>query len=100
MAKSCEKYPLEACFPLPANQGLNLSEGSSVCENKHVEWPLLASNLRQPICSPALTLPMVLLYACEFQVLKYYNHLLQFSVKHFLQLRYTNPTSCYHKSIL
>lgn len=36
---------------------------------------------------------MVLLDAGEFQVLEYYNHLLQVSVKHFLQLLYLNTTS-------
>lgn len=50
------------------------------------------------ICSPALTLPMLLLDACEFQVLEYYNHLLQVSVKHFLQLLYINPISGSHNS--
>lgn len=52
----------------------------------------------QPICSPALTPPILFLDTRGFHILVYYNYLLQVYVKPFLQLVCINPASGSHKN--
>lgn len=101
MGQSCEKYPLEACFPFTADQVLSVCEGVGCVKTsmlRGLSLPLILYKLS--ICSPVLTLPTVVLDGCEFQVLKYYSYLLQVSVKHVLQTLYINSTAGSHKSSL